>query len=53
MEELLGYLFVGAWANGLLVTIIFALRVLLHVYLDDEDEKKESKQLDQEEKEND
>lgn len=47
MEELLGYLFVGAWANGLLVTIIFALRVLLHVYLDDEDErKKESKQLD-------
>ena len=43
MEELLGYLILGAWANALLVTIIFALRVLLHVYLDDEDEKKKRK----------
>lgn len=40
MEELLGYLFIGAWVNALLVTTIFALRVLLHVYLDDEDEKR-------------
>lgn len=41
--EMLGYLFIGAWVNALLVTTIFALRVLLHVYLDDEDERKKRK----------
>lgn len=38
--EMLGYLIFGAWVNALLVIIIFALRILLHIYLDDEDEKK-------------
>ena len=41
--EMIGYLFLGAWVNALLVTIIFALYVLLHDYLDDEDERKKRK----------